>query len=213
MKTVESGKSVKLNSILFASDFSCCSEAALPFALSIARRYGATLHAAHVLPSVAEMVLIWPENWRAMMEEEEKRIHHKVAQLQEQLLGVPHSILTPRGKVADAIEQIIATHDIDLAVVGTQGRTGFYKLLLGSIAEEILRRASCPVLSIGPRVTAKAGQGEFHSILFATDFSKESLTALPYAISLAEEDEACLRILHVVEQPAAGIVDLEEVTD
>ena len=53
---------------------------------------------------------------------------------------------------------------------------------------------------------------KFHRILFATDFSEDPLAALPYAISLAEEDEAQLALLHVVEQPAAGIADLEAVT-
>ncbi len=92
------------------------------------------------------------------------------------------------------------------------GRTGVYKLLMDSVAEEIFRRAPCPVLSVGPKVVAKAGEAEFHHILFATDFRKQSLSALPYAISLAEEDEAYLTLLHVVERPMAGIVDLDTVT-
>ena len=55
------------------------------------------------------------------------------------------------------------------------------------------------------------GELQFQHILFATDFSEGSLAALPYALSLAEEDQAQLGLLHVVEQPAAGIADLEEV--
>jgi len=78
---------------------------------------------------------------------------------------------------------------------------------------QIFRRTRCPVLSVGPKVSHKPDrEAEFHHILFATDFSPESLAALPYAISLAEEDEAHLALLHVVGQPAAGIVDLKAVT-
>jgi nucleotide-binding universal stress UspA family protein len=59
----------------------------------------------------------------------------------------------------------------------------------------------------------KDGQSQFHRILFATDFGTESLAALPYAISLAEEDQSQLTLLHVVEQPSASILDVEEVTE
>jgi nucleotide-binding universal stress UspA family protein len=99
-----------------------------------------------------------------------------------------------------------------MLVLGTHGRSGVGKLLIGSVAEEVFRRAACPVLSIGPKVSQQpAGEIQFHNILFATDFSENSLAALPYAISLAEEDQAQLTLLYVIGQPAAGIVDLEEV--
>ncbi len=126
--------------------------------------------------------------------------------------AIPHSVLTPRGSVAKAIAQIIEQREIDLLVLGTHGRAGVGKLFIGSVAEEVFRRAACPVLSIGPHVSRKPnGEIEFHRIIFATDFSEDSLAALPYAISLAEEDQAQLALLHVVEQPAAGIADLDEV--
>jgi nucleotide-binding universal stress UspA family protein len=98
-------------------------------------------------------------------------------------------------------------------VLGTHGRTGIRELAMGSIAEEIFRRARCPVLCVNPHVSQKPDrEAKFHHILFATDFSSESLAALPYAVSLAEEDEAQLAFLHAVGQPAAGMVGLEAVT-
>ena len=100
-----------------------------------------------------------------------------------------------------------------MLVLGTHGRAGLGKLLIGSVAEEVFRRASCPVMTVGPHASSKV-QNEIHfqHILFATDFSPDSLAALPYAVSLAKEDQAKLTFLHVVEQPAAGIVDLDAVT-
>jgi nucleotide-binding universal stress UspA family protein len=210
ISTVEAGSRIALKNILFATDFSPCSNAALPYALSVARRHGATLHAAHVEPTDADMLFMSPENWPRVAEEENKRIQGHNEQLENQLQGLPHRVLTPRGKVSDALVQIIVGREIDLVVLGTHGRTGVRKLLMGSVAEEIFRRAACPVLSVGPNVSHKPDrEAEFHRILFATDFSQESLTALPYAMSLAEEDEAQLALLHVLEQAAAGIVDLE----
>ncbi|MGD0790735.1 MAG: universal stress protein [Terriglobales bacterium] len=212
MHTVEAGKRIALNNILFATDFSPCSNAALPYALSVARRYGATVHAAHVMPDEADLLFMSPESWPAVLEEEDKRIQGYIDQLEKQFQGLPHDVLTSRGQVADVLAQIIEEREINLLVLGTHGRSGVRKLFLGSVAEEIFRRATCPVLSVGPHVPCKPdGEIQFQHIVFATDFSEDSLAALPYAVSLAEEDQAQLALLHVVEQPAAGIADLEEV--
>jgi nucleotide-binding universal stress UspA family protein len=210
--TVEAGRRIALKNVLFATDFSPCSKAAMPYALSVARRYGATLHAAHVMPTRAEMLLMSPEDWPAGPEEEGKWVQARVEQLEKQVHGVPHEVLTPRGNVVETLAHIVEEREIDLLVLGTHGRSGFSKLILGSVAEEIFRRATCPVLSIGPNVSCKLDcEIQFQHILFATDFSENSLAALPYAVSLAEEDQAQLTLLHVVEQPAAGIADFEVV--
>lgn len=213
MRAVEAGQRVAVKNVLFATDLSPCSNTALPYALSLSRRYGAKLHVVHVKPSEADMIFMSPENWPAVAEEEERRTQGYLDELEQELQGLPHAVLTPRGRVSGALAQIIEACQIDFLVLGTHGRSGVSKLFMGSIAEEIFRRAVCPVLSVGPGVLSKPNDEiQFHHILFATDFSKESLAALPYAISMAEEDQARLLILHVVEQPAAGILDLETVT-
>jgi nucleotide-binding universal stress UspA family protein len=213
MRTVAAGKRIALKNLLFATDFSSCSETALLYALSVARRYAAMLYAAHVMPTKAEMVLLAPETWPTMADEEDKRVRACFKQLEKQLQDLPHEVLMPRGKVAAALAQVIEERRIDLLVLGTHGRAGMGKLFLGSVAEEIFRRAACPVLTAGPHVSSKLDSAiRFQRVLFATDFSDGSLAALPYALSLAEEDQANLTLLHVVEQPAAGIADLEEVT-
>jgi len=135
------------------------------------------------MPTKAEMVLMSPESWPAVAEEaaeEDKRIQAYIAQLEKQFQGLPHDVLTPRGKVADALAQIIEGREIDLLVLGTHGRSGVGKLFLGSVAEEIFRRAACPVLSVGPNVSCNPdGEIQFQHIVFATDFSEDSLAALP----------------------------------
>ena len=91
-----------------------------------------------------------------------------------------------------------------LLVLGTHGRTGLKKLLLGSVAEKLFRRAPCPVLTVGPEVVLEKPVAEFNHILFATDFSDQSLAAAPYAISLAQEHQSRLTLLHVMETARAG---------
>jgi nucleotide-binding universal stress UspA family protein len=88
---------------------------------------------------------------------------------------------------------------VDLIVIGTHGRTGFRKVVMGSVAEKIFRHASCPVLTIGPGVPSEAPAVEqFHRILFPTDFGGASQHALSYAIALANSSHAKLVLLHVL---------------
>ena len=96
----------------------------------------------------------------------------------------------------------IEADDVDLIVLGTHGRTGAEKLLLGSVAEEIFRRSPVPVLTIGPGVRSSThNAGRFRRVLFATDLSPESLAAAPYAITLAQENQARLALLLVMRKP------------
>jgi nucleotide-binding universal stress UspA family protein len=212
MKTLEAGKRIGLKNILFATDFSPYSNAALPYALAIARHYDAMLFGAHVVPS-EDYLFAAPECWPAHIQQVEQLQQEVSERLEEQLRGVPHQALFGVGDVWRVLSRLMGEHDIDLIVVGTHGRTGARKLLMGSIAEKIFRQAACPVLSVGPNVPSRTDDKiKFQHILFATDFGEDSLAALPYAVSLAEENQSQLLLLHVVEHPAAGIVDLEAVT-
>jgi len=203
--TQAAGQRLALKNILFGTDFSSCSEAAFSYARSIARRYGATLNVAHVLPTMATMLVMSPDFGMDAAVHEDLRVQGYVEQLESQMGSIPHHVLTPKGRVADELARIIEDHKIDLLVLGTHGRTGIRKLIMGSVAEETFRRAGCPVLSVGPNISCEPDtEAKFHHILFATNFSRESLAALPYAISFAEENEAAFTVLHFVEQPTRG---------
>jgi nucleotide-binding universal stress UspA family protein len=100
----------------------------------------------------------------------------------------------------------VETNGIDLIVMGTHGRGGVGKLLMGSVAETVFRRASCPVLTVGPAVSAERESiVDLHAILFATDFSAASTAAMTYAVALALSNSARLYILHVAAGPAAEV--------
>ena len=108
-------------------------------------------------------------------------------------------MLLKRGDVWDVIADIIQKNKIDLVVTGTHGHQGLKKLVLGSEAEKIYRRAACPVLTVGPHVTPPVDTNwKLETILFPTDGSETSLKSLPYALSLAEENQARLIFLQLM---------------
>lgn len=208
-KAFDTATHVTIRNVLFATDFSSYSNAALPYALAVAHQYGVKLYAAHVL-STESYLFATPESWPAVVEQQEKQEQIDVARLEMHLRGVPHQVLSPVGDISDVLFRLIRDHNIDLLVLGTHGRTGLPKLLMGSVAEKIFRQCSCPVLTVGPHVPREEKiVAEFNKILFATDFSDESLAAMPYAISLAQEHQAHLSLLHVLKKPEAGTVNLD----
>lgn len=102
-------------------------------------------------------------------------------------------------EVAPGIVEFARANDCDFIVMGSHGRRGFRKLMLGSVALEVMRSASCPVFTIGGKDETEAGHNPMAQILIPFDFSDYSLTALEYAARLAEKLHANLDVLHVVE--------------
>jgi nucleotide-binding universal stress UspA family protein len=211
MNTVEAGKRIILSNVLFATDFSPTSDLALPYAAAISRHYAAKLYGAHVVRS-EDYSFTAPDLWPAHLEQEQQLRREVVQRMDRNFGGIAHTALFGIGDICNVVARFVSEYSIDLLVVGTHGRTGARKVLAGSIAERMLRQAACPVLSVGPNVPHKPEtQVQFRRILFATNFGHVSLTGLPYALSFAEEDQSELVLLHVVEQPAAGIANPGEV--
>jgi nucleotide-binding universal stress UspA family protein len=186
--------------ILFATDLSTAAEKALPYALEIARRYGAMLYVAHAITPVG-----YPyaplSSWPQLQEQEEQFRSQAKQRLERRLEGIPHEMEFREGTVLSVLRDMVHDKKIDLLVIGTHGRTGVDKAVLGSAAETIFREAQCPVLTVGPRVsTASHSAAELTRILYATDFSPESLAAAPYAISLSRQHRAQLILLNCLEQ-------------
>lgn len=200
---------IAFKNILFATDFSSTTELALPYAVEIARRSGGTIHAVHVVqPDVYPLVP--PSAWCKIAEQEQEFRKEKKNQLEKELQGLPHEFLFPVGDVWQNLADIIEGRDIDLLILGTHGRTGIEKVLMGSVAEKIFRQATCPVLTVGPAVASKASHAAaapLNRILYATDFTPESLAASPYAVCLAKEYRAELILMHSIQNPEPGQVD------
>jgi nucleotide-binding universal stress UspA family protein len=112
--------------------------------------------------------------------------------------GATEHVMVTEGSPAAEITQQAASLHADLIVMGTHGRSGFEHLLIGSVTEKVLRTTTVPVLTVPP--PAEAPQPVFYrTILCPIEFSDASTRALEYAISLAEETDARLILLHVIE--------------
>jgi nucleotide-binding universal stress UspA family protein len=198
MKAIEAQARIQLKNILFTTDFSAASRAAVPYALELGKHYGAKVHALHVNPP-ATKPLTPAASWKSLEEvTQQEAVQHRQAILGA-FAGVETEVMLRDGDLWPNIAAAVEKSKIDLIVTGTRGRSGVAKLLLGSKAEEIYRNAPCPVLMVGPHSKGeREGVGEFSNILFATDFRPESIAAAPYAISLAQEYQAHLTLLHVV---------------
>jgi nucleotide-binding universal stress UspA family protein len=202
MRAIERGVRLTLKSILLLTDFSEPSELAVPFAIAIAREYESKVYAMHVLTPVP-LSYATPESAAAAIEGLEEGAQAGMQRVDAQLVGVPSEMMLVRGEsVWSSVEQALSECEIDLVILGTHGRAGAIKLLLGSVAEEIFRRARVPVLTIGPSVRKGVHSGgQFRRVVFATDFMTEAQAAAPYAISMAQENQARLLLLHVMRDP------------
>jgi len=207
MKTLELATDVTVKNVMFATDFSPYSNAALPYALGVANRYKVKLSGVHVISP--DMYLLAADSFPFAFEQQKEQRALDAKRFEEQLKGTPHSIMSPVGDTSDVIFRLVRDQQIDLLVVGTHGRSGLPKFLLGSVAEKLFRQSPIPVLTVGPLVSRDQGSIDFNKIVFATDFSDESLAALPHAISLAQQYEGRLVLLRVIEHANSGTVNME----
>jgi nucleotide-binding universal stress UspA family protein len=204
MKAVQAKTRITLKNILFATDFSVASAAAASIAIQIARRYGAKMYGVHV-NRFDDYTAAAPNAWAAMAEAAEKETKEDAGRLNEQLKGIEHEVVIGEGNTWEVISNLTKQKEIDLIVLGTRGRTGLGKALLGSVAEQILRQAPCPVLTVGPLVTMQPEKAvKMREILYATDLAADFPAAAPYAISLAQENQAHLGLLYVIENQKTG---------
>ncbi len=195
----QTGQRIHLRNILFLTDFSEPSEAALPFAIAIAREYACGVHALHVLMPQA-FAYSSPEATVAALESQEECAVAEMQRTESQLAGLTHEGNIVRAEeMWKAVAEAIASTQADMIVLGTHGRTGAQKVMLGSVAEEVFRKSPVPVLTIGPYARGRLhGVARFHRVLYATDFTTESTAAAPYAVSLAQENQAQLILMHVL---------------
>lgn len=189
---------VAFRNILVATDFSEPSRRALCEALTLAAHHHAQLSVIHVVhPYRRRGDFENPAEVDGERIAAEKQIKALMDELRPQeKIGV----LIKQGDPAQQVLSVIEDQKVDLLVMGTRGRGGLRKLALGSVADELLRVAPCPVLTIGPKaeVAAVSRGARFHHILFATDFGKGSTKALPLALALARNERAQLILLHMI---------------
>ncbi|WP_456429001.1 universal stress protein [Rhodocaloribacter sp.] len=197
---------MRIHRILHPTDFSACAHAAFEHAVYLARKHGSELHVLHVAPTFGEDPIrgafessideasffkaLWAEADREMRAFIDSHPHDGVAIKRVHSRGV-----SPKEVILEYAER----EDVDLIVMGTRGRRGVRRALLGSVAEAVVREARCPVLTAhAPKEEgAPVVEGVRH-ILAPFDFSFHSREALRYAKELAALYEAHLDLLHVI---------------
>lgn len=196
---------MKVDRILFATDFSESADAALGRALFLAERLEAQLHLLHAVVlhehdpnNPAEKFPATEEIFRKLFEIADSKMAGLLKQRGREVLAIEE--VTRRGISASEVILSYADEvDADLIVMGTHGRRGPARLLMGSVAAAVTRHASCPVLTV--RADARSVRDEnVQTILVPVDFSETSKLAIRYAEQLGHLYHAGLELLHVAEE-------------
>jgi len=187
---------IQLKNILCTTDFSDDSNYAVPYAIRLAKEFRAKLYVCHVIdirPTAAygEAVIQWVDQQKAVTEYAQDQLNQLVGDQPldvEQLISVGHPV--------DDITRLAVEKEIDLAIAATHGRSGFKRVVLGSVTERLMQTLPCPLMSVrSPEKTITAPSEQeirIRKILVGCDFS---------ALSLAQEFEAELHLAHVIEPP------------
>ena len=195
---------IEIKQILCPIDFSDTSRHALNHAIEIARWFHAKIVAVYVMNPLLRVdpPLLFAESPSRTAKDEEQTARDELSQwLAPVAAGLETEVLLDEGPPAGRIlERTTALH-ADLIVMGTHGRGGFDRLILGSVAEKVLRKAACPVLTVPPPAIV-ATKLPYARLLCPVDFSESSVSALEFAFSIAQESDARLTILHVLEWPS-----------
>ena len=196
---------VEFKNILCPIDLSDASVRPLAYAAAFARWYGARLTVLHVVPTFDPMQvrsgslgdpvrIVYPMPREEVLEELRRALD---------AAGIATLDVTLAAEAGDAGATIVDRAVVipaDLLVMGTHGRSGFDRLLLGSVAEKVLRKAPCPILTMPPHAPASAPEDvAFKQILCPVDFSPSALQALGFALDLARQADGSITVLHAIE--------------
>ena len=200
---------MRLKSILCPVDFSEFSSAAYQHALSLAEYYQARLICLHIVElwkypfaDYAAHAADYAKFANALNEGGEVQLQKFVQQYSGE--RTEPELVVRQGNASDCTLAFAQKESLEVIVMGTHGRRGFDRLVLGSTTDRVVRKATCPVLVVSsPSQSAttigRDGKHRLSRILYCTDFSHNSEGARVYAISLAAEYGAELTMLHVAE--------------
>ena len=202
MSTTEVVPSISVQRILLATDFSIASEKAALYARALAKRFSSLVELAHVfdpsrVATYEDAVLGLPVG------ERRQNSRDSLEQLRNQFVssGVETRTVSLEGHhPVSELLRVAKEQQIDLIVAGTTSKQGVERLLLGSTAEQLIRNATCPVLTVGP-YTALIAEAPlaFHAIIYATDLTPRAAKAALFAVSFAEDTGGRLYLCHVCD--------------
>lgn len=196
---------IEFKKILCPTDLSDASVRALTYAAAFARWYDAQLTVLHIVPTF-DPITVGPGNFNGPVQVVVPRSREEIREDMRSITnraGMESLDVTLSAQAGDParniIDQALETA-ADLVVMGTHGRSGFERLLIGSVAEKVVRKAPCPVLLVPPHLPAAVpADVTFKHILCAMDFSPAALQALGFALDLARQANGVVTVLHALE--------------
>lgn len=195
---------VRFSRILVAIDFSTPSTQALKAAITIGEIFGSELY---LVNAASPSVYGYPASSEFLVENLDgaKEQMKQLIAKEPRLSGLKVKTTVIYAGAVELIEEVAAKERVDLIVMGSHGASGLERLVLGSVAETVLRKTTCPVLIVGPN--CRSEQHPFRSILFATDLATTGLRPAQYATSLAQGANGRLTLVHVIEKhhPVPGL--------
>jgi nucleotide-binding universal stress UspA family protein len=196
---------VRFRKILCPVDFFPASERAVAYAMKLGAPDHARIKLLHVVPFVVPTGYDFPTDSAALTEALENNSRLQLRGLMERtgLTGTSVDVDVRRGDVSSEIQKAIQTDRPDLVAMGTHGRRGFERWIMGSTTERLLRHSPVPVLVISESQKKVVAGPAFRRILAPTDLSPESSGALRYAFSIAEKYRSRVLVLHVLEEMRA----------
>lgn len=200
MRHAQTQQTPGFSNVLIATDFSTASQAAFAAAVSLCASLRAKLTIVHVfefastVPPQVEGQLLELEPFYAQTQAALARLKQ-----QAERAGIACETVLAGGLAYEAILATIEEKNVDLAILGTNALHGFERLVFGSTAEAVLRKAPCPVLTIGPRALDAGALPESDApVVFATDFHRTTIPAICYAASFCKLSGSPLHCLHVL---------------
>lgn len=198
---------MRLKKVLCPVDFFKASSQAFDYAVKLAANYGARVHALYVIVPVIPSAYDSALNMADLTADLEKQARNSLGKLKAKAEQVQVAITT-EVRFGDADREIlrsVETQKADLVVMGTHGRRGFERLVMGSVAERMMRHCSVPLIIVGPGRKPGSAPPNIRRILVTTDFSEGTSDAVAYALSIARECRAKLTLLHVLHDIAADV--------
>jgi nucleotide-binding universal stress UspA family protein len=198
---------VQINKILCPVDFFPASEQAVAYATAMAQNYEAelllfhavvpVLHAAYELPLNTDKIV------KAMSEESTRRLEDLARPARKG--GVEVRTIVRTGDIDDEIKRIVNKEKADFIVMGTHGRRGVEAWFMGSVTQRLLRHVPVPLLTMGASKRGDVTPPAIRRILVTTDFSDGTADAMAYAFSIAQECQARVTVMHVINDVAIDL--------
>ena len=196
---------LNLKNIICATDFSDLANHALKYGVSLAKEFNSKLYLCHVI-DLSSATLYGDATFAF-----ETQLIHMEEYAQERLrrLMEPYEVewepLVSTGNASDEVARLAEEKEIDLTITATRGHSGLKRLILGSVTEHLMRTLPCPLLAVHKHEKYSNANTDkdirLKKILIGCDFSSDSNLAFQYGLSLAQEFEAELHLIHVLEPP------------